>query len=155
MTRESASLIRASGSRAGIGAGVSYLRSVQRPAGGFPLSGGAANAQSTAYAVQGLIAAGVSPASVRKGGSSGLDYLASIQARDGHYRYSSATDQTPVWVTAQALMAVSGKALPLAPVARTASGRSRQGSVVPPAPAGGAATPGAADDPPLAYRSYD
>jgi energy-coupling factor transport system substrate-specific component len=142
----------ASGSRAGIGAGVSYLRSVQQPGGGFPLNGGAVNAQSTAYAVQGLIAAGVSPSSVRKGGSSGLDYLASVQARDGHYRYSSATDQTPVWVTGQSLMAVSGKALPLPPVVRTASGGSKQGSVPLPAPAVGAGVgkPGAAAAPGIA-----
>jgi prenyltransferase/squalene oxidase-like repeat protein len=113
----------ASGSRAGIAAGVSFLRSVQRPGGGFPLSGGAVNAQSTAYAVQGLIAAGVAPASVRQGGKSGLDYLASLQAPDGHYRYSASSDQTPVWVTGQALMAVGGKALPFAAVARQVSAK--------------------------------
>jgi energy-coupling factor transport system substrate-specific component len=132
--------LAAAGSRAGLGAGASYLRSVQRPGGGFPLNGGAVNAQSTAYAVQGLIAAGVSPSSVRKGGRSPLDYLASVQAADGHYRYSSSSDQTPVWVTGQALMAMAGKALPLSPVARTASSRSRQGSVIP--PSGGSVTPG-------------
>jgi hypothetical protein len=133
--------LAASGGRAGIGAGVSYLRSVQRPGGGFPLNGGAVNAQSTAYAAQGLIAAGVSPSSVRKGGKSPLDYLASVQAADGHYRYSSSSDQTPVWVTGQALMAVAGKALPLAPVARTVSARSKQGSAIPPT-GGSAVTPG-------------
>ena len=67
--------------------------------GGFALSGGPVNAQSTAWAVQGLVAAGVSPARVRRGGRSPLDYLASVQARDGHYRYSGSSDQTPVWVT--------------------------------------------------------
>ena len=109
-----------SGNRAGIRRGASYLRSVQRPGGGFPLSGGVVNAQSTAYAVQGLVAAGVSPSSVRKGGRSPLDYLGSVQARDGHYRYSSSSDQTPVWVTGQALLAVSRAAFPLAPVPRSA-----------------------------------
>ena len=113
--------LAASGSRAGLGGGVSYLRSAQRAGGGFPLNGGSVNAQSTAYAVQGLIAAGVSPSSVRKGGRSPLDYLASVQAADGHYRYSSASDQTPVWVTGQTLMATAGRALPLAPVARSAT----------------------------------
>jgi hypothetical protein len=113
--------LAASGNSAGIRRGTSYLRGVQRPGGGFPLSGGVVNAQSTAYAAQGLIAAGVSPASVREGGHSPLDYLASVQARDGHYRYSSSSDQTPVWVTGQALLAVNGAAFPLAPVPRTAS----------------------------------
>ena len=65
--------------------------------------GGPVNAQSTAWAVQGLVAAGVSPRSVRRGGRSPLDYLASVQAGDGHYRYSRSSDQTPVWVTGQAL----------------------------------------------------
>ena len=132
-----------SGSRAGIGGGVSYLRSVQQPGGGFPLAGGAVNAQSTAYAVQGLIAAGVSPSSVRKGGDSPLDYLASVQAQDGHYRYSSSSDQTPVWVTGQALMAVSGKALPFSPVARQSSGKGGAPSTGAVA-GGGAQAPGAA-----------
>jgi energy-coupling factor transport system substrate-specific component len=118
--------LAAAGSRDGIQGGVSYLRAAQRPGGGFPLSGGAVNAQSTAYATQGLLAAGVPPSSVRKGGRSPLDYLASMQARDGHYRYSAASDQTPVWVTAQALLAVNGAAFPLSPVPqRTTTGASR------------------------------
>ena len=124
--------LAASGNGAGIRRGAAYLRSVQRPGGGFPLSGGVTNAQSTAYAVQGLIAAGVSPASVREGGRSALDYLASVQARDGHYRYSSPSDQTPVWVTGQVLLAANGAAFPLAPVSRGAAS-------APPAPVAGAA----------------
>ena len=113
--------LAAAGSRGGTPTGVRYLRSAQRPGGGFALAGGLVNAQSTAWAVQGLIAAGVSPSSVRVGGRSPLDYLASIRAGDGHYRYSATTDQTPVWVTGQALMAVNAKAFPLAPVPREAS----------------------------------
>jgi hypothetical protein len=129
--------LAAAGRRDGIGTGVRYLRSAQRKGGGFALAGGPVNAQSTAWATQGLIAAGVSPSSVRTGGRSPLDYLASVKAGDGHYRYSSATDQTPVWVTAQALMAVRGKAFPLAPVARKAerplADGSASGSSTPPA----------------------
>ena len=113
--------LAASGSRAGTSRGVSYLRGVQRSGGGFALAGGPVNAQSTAWAAQGLAAAGISPASVRSGGRSALDYLASAQARDGHYRYSSSTDQTPVWVTGQALLAVNGRPFPLAPVPRAVS----------------------------------
>jgi energy-coupling factor transport system substrate-specific component len=116
--------LAASGTRAGIGGGATYLRSAQRAGGGFPLNGGPVNAQSTAYAIQGLIAAGVSPAAARVGGRSSLDYLASVQAGDGHYRYSSSSDQTPVWVTGQALMAVNGRALPLAPAPREVSQKS-------------------------------
>ena len=110
----------AAGNRSGIQRGVSYLRGVQRSGGGFALSGGPVNAQSTAWAAQGLLAAGISPASVRSSGTP-LSYLASTQARDGHYRYSTTSDQTPVWVTGQALMAVSGAAFPLNPVPRAVS----------------------------------
>jgi energy-coupling factor transport system substrate-specific component len=124
--------LAASGSRVGIRRGASYLRSVQRPGGGFPLSGGVTNAQSTAYAVQGLVAAGVAPASVRERSRSALDYLASVQARDGHYRYSASSDQTPVWVTGQVMLAANGAAFPLAPVPRSAAPE-------PPAPTSGAA----------------
>jgi hypothetical protein len=112
--------LAASGSRAGIRRGASYLRGAQRPGGGFTLNGGIINAQSTAYAVQGLVAAGVAPSGVRRGGRSPLDYLASVQAADGHYRYSASSDQTPVWVTAQALLAANGAAFPLSPVPRKA-----------------------------------
>jgi energy-coupling factor transport system substrate-specific component len=110
--------LAATGNGAGIRRGAAYLRSVQRPGGGFPLAGGVVNAQSTAYAAQGLAAAGVSLSAVREGGRSPLDYLATVQAGDGHYRYSGSSDQTPVWVTGQALLAVNGAAFPLAPVSR-------------------------------------
>ena len=115
-------LAAAGASTGAIRRGVSYLRSAQLPGGGFSLSAGAApNAQSTAWATQGLLAAGTSPRSLRRGGRTPLGYLASVQAGDGHYRYSLATDQTPVWVTAQALQAVSGDAFPINPVARGAA----------------------------------
>ncbi|HEY0317459.1 MAG TPA: prenyltransferase/squalene oxidase repeat-containing protein [Solirubrobacterales bacterium] len=95
--------------------GVSYLRDVQRKGGGFSLGGnGAVNSQSTAWAVQGLIAAGANPSDFRRGGKSALDYLAEHQEGDGHYRYSGASDQTPVWVTAEVLVPVAGDYLPIA-----------------------------------------
>ncbi len=98
---------------------VRFLRGQQDADGGFAsLPGAGSNAQSTAFAVQGLLAAGVDPGSVRRRGASPLDYLRSLIAADGHVRYSRGTDQTPVWVTAEALMALDGKALPLEPVAR-------------------------------------
>jgi Prenyltransferase and squalene oxidase repeat len=99
--------------------GLGYLRDVQRPNGGFPLGGyGDVNSQSTAWAAQGMVAVGADPASARGGGESALDYLAARQQSDGHYRYSASSDQTPVWVTGQALAATAGEAFPLAPVPR-------------------------------------
>jgi energy-coupling factor transport system substrate-specific component len=97
--------------------GISYLRKAQRPGGGFPLGvGGAANSQSTAWAIQGILAAGGDPSTYRRGGSSALDYLAAQQASDGHYRYSASSDQTPIWVTGEVLVAAAGEYFPV-PVA--------------------------------------
>ena len=71
--------------------------------GGFPLTrGGAPNAQSTAYAVQGLVAAGGHDAAVRRGQA----YLRSLTEPNGLVRYSRTSRQTPVWVSAQALLAL-------------------------------------------------
>jgi len=94
--------------------GVDYLHQVQQKGGGFRLGGnGALNTQSTAWAVEGLLAAGADPAQFKRGGKSAYDYLEANQAGDGHYRYSSQSDQTPIWVTGEVLVAASKKYLPL------------------------------------------
>jgi energy-coupling factor transport system substrate-specific component len=99
--------------------GLAYLRQAQRPGGGFPLgSNGSINTQSTAWALQGIIAVGGDPSSFRRGGDNPYDYLAAHQASNGHYTYSGSSDQTPVWVTGEVLVAASGKSLPLAPPIR-------------------------------------
>jgi energy-coupling factor transport system substrate-specific component len=95
--------------------GVRWLRKAERDGGGYALAtNGVVNAQSTAWAAQGLIAAGGGGKALRRA----LDHLDGLRAGDGHYRYSRASDQTPVWVTAQALLAVERRAFPLAAVAR-------------------------------------
>lgn len=129
-----------------------FLRSRQRPDGGFPLlPGGPSNAQSTAWALQGLLAAGVDPARVRPrgGGRSPLAYLRSLTTPGGSVRYARTSAQTPVWVTAQAMLALARRTLPLAPVprARRASGSRRHHAAArlaaaPPVPAAPAAAPG-------------
>jgi energy-coupling factor transport system substrate-specific component len=94
--------------------GVGYLRQVQQKGGGFRLGGnGSLNTQSTAWAVEGLLAAGADPAQFKRGGKSAYDYLEDNQAGDGHYRYSAQSDQTPIWVTGEVLVATSKKYLPL------------------------------------------
>lgn len=108
----------ASGSRrtdAAIRRAVVYLVAQQHPDGGFgDGTGGPSNAQSTAFAVQGLIAAGRDPERVRSAGSrSPLGYLRSLQVSDGSIRYSRTSGETPVWVTAQALLALARQPLPL------------------------------------------
>jgi energy-coupling factor transport system substrate-specific component len=95
-----------------------FLVRAQNPDGGYPQqTGGESNAQSSAWAIQGLIAAGRDPRTVTRAGSrSPLGYLATLLAPDGSVRYSPTGFQTPVWVTAQALTALAGKPLPIAPV---------------------------------------
>lgn len=105
---------------------VAFIERHQDRDGGFPSTpGSGSNAQSTAWAIQGLIAAGLNPSSLHRGGSpSPLQYLRSLIAPDGHVRYSRGASQTPVWVTGQALMALDGKPLPLRPPASSAVPRS-------------------------------
>jgi energy-coupling factor transport system substrate-specific component len=100
--------------------GVAFLLHTQNPDGGYPQElGGASNAQSTAWAVQGLIAAGRDVAGVRRNGSrTPAEYLESLIAADGSVRYSRTGEQTPVWVTAQALTALAGRPFPVAAPAR-------------------------------------
>jgi energy-coupling factor transport system substrate-specific component len=131
--------------------GLSYLRKHQRPDGGFALgAAGGVNSQSTAWAVQGMIGVGADPATTSAGGSSALDYLAARQADDGHYRYSESSDQTPVWVTGQVLVAVAGNALPIAAPPREPSPTKVSPSeTAPAAPVGGTSpSPGIESAPP-------
>lgn len=134
--------------------GLGYLRNNQRPSGGFALGGsGAVNSQSTAWAVQGMIAVGADPASVAERGKSPLEYLDARQDADGHYRYSPSSDQTPVWVTGQVLAAVAGDSFPVPPVAREpgsiepSQGTAPGSTVAPGIPAPSSASgPGSAQD---------
>jgi prenyltransferase beta subunit len=98
-----------------LGAASAFLTRAQNLDGGYPQQpGGESNAQSTAWAVQGLIATGRDPASVRRHGSrSPIGYLESLLAPDGSIRYSRTSAQTPVWVTAQALIALARKTFPV------------------------------------------
>ncbi len=97
-------------------AGVDYLRGGQGPDGGWgQLAGRDSNAQSTSWAVQGLVAMRVALGSLR---ADPLAYLRGLQRRDGHISYSRTSDQTPVWVTAQAVAALQRKPFPLATVKR-------------------------------------
>ncbi len=109
------------------GHGLFYLRhQAQQKGGGFPLGGnGTVNTMSTAWAIQGILAAGGNPDSFRRGSVSAPEYLARNQREDGSYRYanpdqtaSEVANQTPVWVTGQVLVAAAGKYYPVAPPPR-------------------------------------
>jgi energy-coupling factor transport system substrate-specific component len=88
--------------------GLRYLRSMRNADGGYELTPGAgSNVQSTAWAIQAFLAAGDSP------GAQAYSYIRRLQRSDGSFRLSSRYVTTPVWVTAQALAALSRKPFPL------------------------------------------
>jgi uncharacterized membrane protein len=101
--------------RRAVSAAVGYLDRAQNLDGGFPQNpGGQSNSQSTAWAAQGLLAGGHDPALVRRRGSrSPIAYLESLVAPDGSVRYSRTSAQTPVWVTAQVLIALQRRIFPV------------------------------------------
>jgi energy-coupling factor transport system substrate-specific component len=120
--------------RAVVARALSYITGTQNADGGFPEGpGGESNAQSTSWAVQGLVAAGRNVERIRRGGSrSPLGYLESLEAPDGSIRYSRTSAQTPVWVTAQALIALARKPFPVAPVrSHRSAGRSAASATSP------------------------
>ncbi len=96
-----------------IASAVDFMRTQQNRDGGFgDQLGAASNAQSTAFAMCGLIAAGVRPTSFRRRGApSPWAYLRSLIQADGAVEYARGNPQSPVWVTAEAEIAFSGRPL--------------------------------------------
>lgn len=93
--------------------GLAYLRREKRPNGGFaPNKTLSANAQATAWASQGLLAAGKDPGTFARGKSS-FAYLRGLQAEEGYFQQAPGSDIDRVWVTADALVALSGHHLPV------------------------------------------
>ena len=121
---DTAAVLQALGARRSTRRAASWLARQQNPDGGFPLAPRApSNAQSTAFAVQGLLAARRDPARLRRGGArSPVANLRSLQQEDGSVRYSRTSDQTPTWVTAQALAALERRPLPVAAPRRAERG---------------------------------
>ncbi|HEV2727884.1 MAG TPA: prenyltransferase/squalene oxidase repeat-containing protein, partial [Solirubrobacterales bacterium] len=116
-----------------------YLRDSKRPNGGFaPGKNLSANAQATAWASQGLLASGKDPAGFGPGKSS-FTYMRELQASDGHFLQSPGLEASPVWVTADVLVPLSGQHLPIAAPPRepkpkpSASAGSTAAGGVPPA----------------------
>ena len=96
------------------GRALAYLRKSKRPNGGFaPGNNLSANTQATAWASQGLLAAGKDPASFGEGKSS-FTYLRNLQSDNGYFLQSPNLEASPVWVTADALVPLAGKHLPIA-----------------------------------------
>ncbi|HST69913.1 MAG TPA: prenyltransferase/squalene oxidase repeat-containing protein [Solirubrobacterales bacterium] len=91
-----------------------YLRRAKRPNGGFaPGKNLSANAQATAWASQGLLAAGKDPAGFGPGKSS-FTYMRELQSSDGFFFQAPGMEVSPVWVTADVIVALSAHHLPIA-----------------------------------------
>lgn len=87
---------------------LAFLLRYRNRDGGFELTQGrGSDAQSTAWAIQAFAAAGKAPP------RGALAYLRRLQRPNGSFRYSMGYTTTPVWVTAQVLPALAGKAFPL------------------------------------------
>ncbi|HEY4427900.1 MAG TPA: prenyltransferase/squalene oxidase repeat-containing protein [Solirubrobacteraceae bacterium] len=125
-------LAGAGAGRAAIARAAAFLVRAQNRDGGYAQQrGGESNAQSTAWAIQGLTAAGRDVAALTRDGSrSPLGYLHTLLAPNGSVRYSRTGAQTPVWVTAQALTALAEKPLPIAPVRSSAARGGSSGRAV-------------------------
>jgi energy-coupling factor transport system substrate-specific component len=97
---------------------LAYLRKSKRPNGGYaPGNNLAANAQATAWASEGLLAVGKDPAGFGPGKSS-FTYMRELQADAGYFLQAPNAEVSPVWVTADVLVALSGHHLPIAAPAR-------------------------------------
>jgi hypothetical protein len=96
-------------------AGLEYLHEIQDPDGGFPEFAGEpeSNVASTAWAVQGIWAAGQDPETWLVGGREPLAFLASLQQADGRLRWKASQDLNGVWMTAYAAPAFAGQTWPI------------------------------------------
>jgi len=99
-------------------AALAYMRKSKRDNGGFaPANNLSANAQATAWASQGLLAAGKDPAGFGTGKSS-FTYMRELQVSAGYFLQAPNQEASPVWVTADVLVPLSGHFLPIAAPAR-------------------------------------
>jgi len=87
---------------------LAFLRARERPDGGFELQAGSgSNVQSTAWSIQAFVAAGAAPP------AAAFRYITHMTRADGSLRYSALYATTPLWVSAQALPALSRAPFPL------------------------------------------
>lgn len=92
---------------------IAYLRHAENGDGGFPQQpGGESDVPSTAWAIQALVAARQRVAEV---GRSPIVYLERLVRPDGSVSYAHGVQQTPVWVTAEALAALAKRPFPIGP----------------------------------------
>ena len=92
-----------------------FIRDRMGADGGFAGASKVSDGQVTATAVRAIYAAGDDPTSPSWTfeGANPVTFLDSLQATDGHYRFSSNIEAQPAMTTAMALPSISGKHFPL------------------------------------------
>ncbi len=120
-----------------------YLRKAKRPNGGFaPGNNLAANAQSTAWTCEGLLAADKDPGTFGQGRSS-FTYMRDLQAEDGHFLKAPGQDADPVWVTSNAIIPLAGRSLPISAPPREPKPKGNSSSADSASSTGGVSSSGA------------
>lgn len=128
---------------------IAFLRERQKASGGF--FNMSVNSQSTTQVVLGLVAVGKDPGHLKSHGNTGLDFLKARQQSDGAVWYSKESDQTAIWVTADATTALAASPPPVPapprapkpkpnPPVKTSPGTTTPGTTYNPGP-GSVATP--------------
>jgi hypothetical protein len=100
---------------------IQWLRTQQNEDGGFPYSqtsqfGTASDANSTAYVLQAIVAAGEDMAAWTRAGATPLTRLLAFQNASGAFRYQDAMPEDNQLATYQAVPAILGVAFPIQPV---------------------------------------
>ncbi len=95
--------------------GIAYLKARQRADGGFSYIDRTSDSGSTSWVIQGLIATGEHPAGSAwsKNGRTPLGRLIAFQTATGAIRYTSGQTVNPLFMTIEAIPALSGRAWPV------------------------------------------
>jgi len=90
------------------------LKNSQCSNGGF-LYGGQTNSASTSWAVSAIVSTGGDPTSDywKKNGNSAIDYILSLQNKDGSFNYTTNENINPIWMTAYTITSLLGKYYPV------------------------------------------
>lgn len=112
---------------------IAYLREHQQADGGWQAGdmadeqAGESNSGTTPWVVQALWAVGEDPATWKKpGGKDPLQFLASLQRRDGSIMWRQSRDMNPTWMTAYSAPAFAGHAWPVPAPPRAAEVRAAE-----------------------------
>lgn len=120
-----------------IEAGLDYIAANQEESGGFSSGWDPANRDSTAWAIGAIKAAGQDPVGNdwdTSSGNTSVDFLLSLRAIDGSFKYSVGDAKNPEWGTAYAIPALLGIPYPILPTCPTPTPTPTASATIPPTP---------------------